>query len=359
MNKRIEWSEIKDHVDLAAVATNLLGPAEARKGNRLLWLCPLHDDHHPSLDINIQKQLWWCPVCQVGGDAANLVMRVHKVGFPEAVHFCAEVTGVIPSSTATPPLARPPAKVPTPVEKKPTGLPANEALALVKEATANLWKPLWKPALSYLHARGLTDDTIRVAGLGFIPSIVVPTKAGSRTFWFGGIVIPWWHDTKLTRIKIRRFPDVDRKPKYAEAYSDSPVFYPHPDAIRKDVPLIFVEGEFDCLLLAQQLPEASVVTLGSAAVKNDWEALRWMLRSQHWFTAMDADKSGDANAARFPGRAVRVRPPEPDKDWTDVHKGGANRIRYIWAPHLSLSTPWEMLEQQTWGPRSQSGRSDR
>ena len=34
---RAEWSEIKDRVDLAAVATNLLGPAAKHQGPRLLW----------------------------------------------------------------------------------------------------------------------------------------------------------------------------------------------------------------------------------------------------------------------------------------------------------------------------------
>jgi len=34
---RTEWSEIKDRVDLAAVATNLLGPTAKRQGPRLLW----------------------------------------------------------------------------------------------------------------------------------------------------------------------------------------------------------------------------------------------------------------------------------------------------------------------------------
>ena len=45
---RTEWSEIKDRVDLAAVATNLLGPAAKRQGPRLLWPCPFPDDHDPS-----------------------------------------------------------------------------------------------------------------------------------------------------------------------------------------------------------------------------------------------------------------------------------------------------------------------
>ncbi len=48
---RTEWSEIKDRVDLAAVATNLLGPAPKRQGPRLLWPCPFHDDHDPSFRL--------------------------------------------------------------------------------------------------------------------------------------------------------------------------------------------------------------------------------------------------------------------------------------------------------------------
>jgi hypothetical protein len=44
---RVDWSEVRDRVDLATVATNLLGPASERKGRRLLWACPFHEDHHP------------------------------------------------------------------------------------------------------------------------------------------------------------------------------------------------------------------------------------------------------------------------------------------------------------------------
>jgi len=95
---------------------------------------------------------------------------------------------------------------------------------------------------------------------------MIPTGAGDRCFRFSGIVIPWraggtpLGSARLTRIKIRRI--ADGKPKYAEAYSDGPLIYPDPAAIRPGRPLIICEGEFDCMLLAQQLPEASVITLG-------------------------------------------------------------------------------------------------
>ena len=67
---RSEWSEIKDRVDLAAVAINLLGPAAKRQGPRLLWPCPFHDDHDPSFQVDLNRKTWRCWVCAIGGDAA-------------------------------------------------------------------------------------------------------------------------------------------------------------------------------------------------------------------------------------------------------------------------------------------------
>ena len=229
---------------------------------------------------------------------------------------------------------------------RPTGLPLAEASALVAEATACLWGPGGKNARDYLHGRGLTDETIQAAGLGYAPGVMVPTKDGDRSFRFFGVVIPWRNGTRLTKVKIRRFPFPDLDPRYAEAYSDRPLIFPDPAAIRPGKPLIVSEGEFDCLLLAQQLPEASVITLGSASARTDPAVLSRMLSSPRWFVALDADKAGDSAASKFPARAIRVRPPVdlPLKDWGDVHREGFNCIRYHWGCHLSMSKNWEQLE---------------
>ena len=47
-NDRIDWSSVRDRIDLVAVATALLGPAPGRRGERstrrLWWPCPFHED---------------------------------------------------------------------------------------------------------------------------------------------------------------------------------------------------------------------------------------------------------------------------------------------------------------------------
>ncbi len=347
----IEWSEVKDRVRLEMVATNLLGPAHQRRGQRLLWPCPFHDDRHPSFEVNLTRKSWRCWTCAVGGDAAELVKRINHCEFPTAVKFLADLSGVTPPSkgmavrSPPAPVASKPASSPP---EEPSGLPLNGASTLVCEAAACLWGPGGQNARAYLRGRGLTDETIRTAGLGFTSGIAIPTRAGDRCYWCCGVVIPWRDRTRLTRIKIRRIDD--GKPKYAEAYSDCPLIYPDPAVIRPGKPLIVSEGEFDCLLLAQQLPEVSVITLGSASARTDPAVLSRMLSSPRWFIALDADEAGDKAAAKFPASAIRVRPPDHDKDWGEVHTGGFNRIRYHWGRYLRLSKSWEELVPQRWGP---------
>jgi hypothetical protein len=217
-----------------------------------------------------------------------------------------------------------------------------EASALAGDAMARLWTPEGKPALDYLRSRGLSDATIKSVHLGFTPEVWLPTKDGDRYFRFSGITIPSGDGDRLTRIKIRRIDG--GQPKYAQAYSDRPLIYPDPAAIWPGKPLIICEGEFDCLLLGQELPEASVITLGSASVRTDSAVLSRMLSAPRWFIALDADKAGDSAAAKFPGNTIRVRPPEPYKDWGEVHAGGFNQIRYHWGRYLPLSKSWAELE---------------
>src|SRR5262249_18688263 len=93
---RIDWSAIRDRIDLAKIATALLGPDPGRRGERgrkLWWRCPLgtHEDANPSFAIEPGKPRWKCWGCSEHGDAAALVMQLRGVGFPEAVRVVAEL----------------------------------------------------------------------------------------------------------------------------------------------------------------------------------------------------------------------------------------------------------------------------
>ena len=56
-----------------------------RRGKEYAVRCPLHDDHRPSLMLDLGAGLWYCFVCGVGGDGIELWRRVRHVSFAEAV----------------------------------------------------------------------------------------------------------------------------------------------------------------------------------------------------------------------------------------------------------------------------------
>ena len=188
----------------------------------------------------------------------------------------AELCGIIlspvrsagPSRPATSPTASKPVKAPGRPPEEPSGLPPADALFLVDKAAHRLGEPEGRQALAYLHSRGLNDETIKVARLGETPGVMVPTRLGDRYFRVGGIVIPWFDGDRLALVKIRQRKG--REPKYVQVYRDRPAIFPGSKAIFPGRPLVIVEGEFDALLLVQELRDlAAIVTLGSASSRPD------------------------------------------------------------------------------------------
>jgi hypothetical protein len=116
----------------------------------------------------VNRKTWRCWVCGVGGDAAELVKRINHCDFPAAVRFLADLSGVLPPSmgrAVRPPPAPVATKPSSPSPEQPSGLPLAEASTLVDEATDCLWGPGGQNARACLHGRGLTDETIRAAGV--------------------------------------------------------------------------------------------------------------------------------------------------------------------------------------------------
>jgi DNA primase len=347
----IDWHVIKDRIDLEAVAVAVMGPPQGRRGGRgLWWVCPFHADRNPSFSVDPARRRWKCWGCGAHGDAAELVMRSSGVPFPEAVRHVAELCGLDAPPGIVRRMIRPPNVIATgKPPDDPIGLPTADASALVEEATRRLWTPQGAEALSYLRGdRGLTDETIRTSRLGCVHDAAIPTREGDRSYRASGVVIPWFEGGRLASAKVRQFGD--RKPKYAEAYRDRPRVYPGPSAIHPGRPLVVVEGEFDALLLGQHIGDvAAVVTLGSASTRTADDIRRAARACTSLYVAHDADDAGDRAAAKWPARAIRVRPPAPHNDWTEVYANGFSRIRYFWGEHLPISISWEQLKDSTWG----------
>jgi len=63
---------------------------------RILGLCPLHDDHKPSLLVDPRKNLFYCYGCRRGGDVIRFAELYHQVEFPQAVALLNQWRGLAP-----------------------------------------------------------------------------------------------------------------------------------------------------------------------------------------------------------------------------------------------------------------------
>jgi hypothetical protein len=281
-------------------------------------------------------------------------MKLKQCTFPEAVaHLAGKPAPSGKPAHEKPPATSPPVKTAASPVKQASGLPLADARKLVEEAAGRLWTPEGVDALAHLRGRGLTEATIKAARLGWMPRVSIPVKDGTRFWNVSGIIIPWMDRDRLAMVKIRR--PSGKEPKYAEAFRDRPAIYPAASVVRPGKPLLIVEGEFDALLLGQELADlAAVVTLGSASSRPEGSTHLAMLAAHTWYLAHDADEAGDKAASGWPASARRVRPPAPCKDWTEAFQYSIN-LRRWWTDCLggieaaALST-WDELASRRWGP---------
>jgi hypothetical protein len=329
--RRLDWPDVRSRVDLVAIATDLLGPAQRRKGansgKRSWWSCPFHHDPNPSFCVEVGTGHYKCFGCGEHGDAATLVMKIMSVDFPAAVRHLA---GELPRGPRRPS----PAKGPT--RRRPHATPDDNlsrdaAEALVDDAIARLWSEAGADSLAYLSGRGLEEGTILAARLGLVDR---PLSMPGGPL---GLVVPWYVGGELALIKLRQ-PE-GRRPKYRQIFIDPALhagIFPDPEDVRPGRPLIIAEGEFDALLLAQELEDldVGVITLGSASMRPTSTIRASMLPASPWIVAADADEAGEKFAECWPASALRFRPTSPDKDWTETHARGWNLLRYWWTAWL-------------------------
>ena len=307
-------------VDLEAVVTRLMGAPSTRvgdRGDRLWWPCPFHDDKNPSFTMDDTGRMWKCYGCGKWGDAAELVMQVYGIGFVEAKNWINGHQGGIAKDIK---------KAPSQRRARTAGMSEVNALFIAEGSAKYIWWPdkINVPILDYLHRRGLTDDTIRANRLGVTGRIGIAFGVWGNPH---GITIPWFEDNRLTLLKLRQFDE--GVSKYRELYRSSPTIYPSPALIVPDRPLVVCEGEFDALLLGQELAGlAAVITLGSAASRPNNDILAKTRIASRLFLGHHADDAGDLSAKSWPD-GERVRPPA-GKDWT-VAKSRGLKLRQVWA----------------------------
>ena len=148
--------QVKDANDIVQVIGGYIELRPA--GSKFKGLCPFHDDHRPSLDVDPQWQNYKCWSCNKYGDVITFVQEYERVSFAEALELLARRAGIA-------------------LEKNQNSLQNQGRAAMldvIRWAAQQfheclLDSPLAEEARRYVASRGLSGETVRRYGLGYAP----------------------------------------------------------------------------------------------------------------------------------------------------------------------------------------------
>jgi len=86
---------LKENVDIEALLSYYKLEFK-RTGNSLQLLCPFHDEKNPSFFFDLEKKVFHCFGCGVGGDVIKFVQLLEKKDFRETVEFLIHFVGSEP-----------------------------------------------------------------------------------------------------------------------------------------------------------------------------------------------------------------------------------------------------------------------
>ncbi len=333
--------DLIDEVQRRADITELIGryvPLK-RAGRHFKAQCPFHKERTPSFMVNIDKQIFHCFGCGVGGNVFSFLMRHDRLTFPEAVQQVAHQVGVhIP-------------------EHRAAAEHGSRAMlsALMERASQHFEQALLGPAggaaRAYLQRRGVSERArasfrlgLAVAGWETLLTAAKAWGSSAAQLTLAGLAIKRDPSGSYDRFRGRlMFPIVDvrgrvvgfggrslddQEPKYLNS-PETPLYSKGrhlfglaqaKEAIVRAKTAIVVEGYFDCVVLADAGFPHVVSPLGTALTIEQAHLLRRY--AEQVILAFDPDAAGEQATLRGidllveSGLQVRVAqlPPGIDPD---------------------------------------------
>lgn len=351
-------TEIRERADIERIVGRSV--QLARRGNRLVGLCPFHPEKTPSFGVDPQKKLFHCFGCQAGGDVFDFVMRMEALEFYDAVRFLAREVGVVLEEREEDPEQR---------ERRERA----QRLYELNEVAATFYEhelEKCEAAQKYLiEERGLTQATIAAFRLGWAPvewqaltdhlnrkridlrlaqtlGLLGVSAGSNRTYdrLRGRIIFPiTLPNGDIAGFGARRADWVEKDaPKYLNSpespiYDKSSIFYglrEAKDSIRKNKRAVLVEGYLDVIGLHQAGVREAVAACGTALSARHTGLLRKL--TPEVCAMYDGDAAGQDAARKASehlleqGLRVRVASlPDGEDPDTFARKQGEAAVRQL------------------------------
>lgn len=353
---------VRSRTDLVALVGESVALHSQRGGRMFKALCPFHDDHNPSMEVNPERQTYRCWVCNKGGDCFSWVMEYEGVGFREALVSLANRAGVeIPKYQGH-------------REDEPTVNDKASLYEVMTWAETEFHRFLLNAAQAerardYLKSRNFSKDTIEQYRLGYHPDSwewiqdrarshfpqerleaarLIKARDDGRGHYdlFVDRVLFPIHDERGRCVAFggRQLPD--SKYNSGGKYFNSPegtLFHKSKlifgldkarDAIRKTGTAVVMEGYVDCIKAHQAGVLNAVATLGTALTEQHVAFLKRL--AERVVLVYDGDEAGQKAAVKavekFLAQDVDLRvltlPENLDPDeFLDAHGAGAFESR--------------------------------
>jgi hypothetical protein len=194
-----------------------------------------------------QRGVFWCRTCRRYGDVIGYIQQKQDVDFKAACEILNLKLDTMHRRAE--PLFTDPETVDPPGDQW-----QHAALGIVTECFAQLYGTYGKP-LDYLKQRGLSDEMISRAILGYNPEDrYIPAAQfgmdGDRDIWLPrGIVIPWFVGDELWRVEVRRPVG---EPKYMGLRGGTTTLYNlNHLTLKPGRAVTLVEGAFNAMAIEQ------------------------------------------------------------------------------------------------------------
>jgi DNA primase len=353
---------VKERTDMVRLASQYLTLKKAG-ADRMVGLCPFHQEKTPSFGISPSKQLYYCHGCGAGGDAIRFIRELEHLSYVEAVERLAQQAGVSLRYEGDSPEARRAAA------RKAALYRANEQAAQVFAEMLAEGKEA-ADAREYVRSRGIAAESIETFGVGFAPgsrefllrrlsqardlSPEILLEAGLATRgddgqvrdrFRGRLTFPI-HDLQGRGIGfgariLPTDPRAGEQAKYLNT-AETPIYRKHEvlynlhrarQAVAKTGEVFVVEGYTDVIGLVQAGIENAVATCGTALGEGHFRQLARF--TQRAVLAFDSDEAGARAAERafafqqqFPSvQALVMIMPEGLDPADFVAKHGADAVR--------------------------------
>jgi DNA primase len=148
---------IKDKIDIVDFIGEYVQLKPAGVNHK--GLCPFHGERTPSFMVSRERNSWHCFGCSKGGDIFSFVEDMEGMEFVEALKMLADRAGVAITYSGGS------------KEQGSQKTRIKDINAVASHFFFNflIKMPSAKPALDYLHSRGIRDETIEEWQIGYVP----------------------------------------------------------------------------------------------------------------------------------------------------------------------------------------------